>query len=797
MMCRRRNLVSASPSLLRTVMLVAVLWSGAATIANAQAATDTSFSYFADGPIPLIIHLDSLGIYAPGVPSSDSIVAIGRSVGLGVARSMGRGLYIAGLDEPRSRADLVALARDIVALGAGAVDLAGLVSRLPTHPSPMFVTDQFLVEFLPDVTQEEVDSLNAMHGVQVIARTALLENDYALTATPRSTLDALDLANLYHEDSLTRFAHPNFIRPGIPSSAFSNDPLFPDQWHLHNTAQHGGVTDADIDAPEAWQITNGSPNVVVAIVELGGFDTLNVDIAQNLWQNPGETPTDGLDNGDPWVKKDDVHGWDFQSCTGHPANAHTDTCGTKSFDDPMDMRHGTAVAGLAAGRGDNNVGITGVCPTCKMMLLRTGLGEWGTATTLRYAWEMGADVINLSWTGPLTGSVDGQLTNATTLGRGGNGAVVVAATWNNDVEYCTPHMVSHPQVITVSGSDNFDTRSSRTAYGHCLDLLAPGWARNDGSVTSSTGAILDHVSGIVTADRTTNAGYNNTKPELSGCLLTEDANQLDYTKCFSGASAATPIVSGVVGLMLSLDPTLTASDVMDILHRTADKIEYDDGGTPANCADDQNDAGYTPCPVGELSRSDTHGYGRVNAFCALRWIQGATDCAPLPGPEPDVTPDAPRTEIVEVGVRLGVAYVTGGADDQAIVTVPGGGPLARPVLYADWRIVSWLFLEGQLGFRNIINIGNTPDEGSLGAVLQPTLLFSVGGSSIYLGPHVALDRTSITGAPAVSEWGFGGAFGLRFKPLPYLSLRVESLYRNWSSLGLNEVGLAIASGVVF
>ncbi|MEZ5974762.1 MAG: hypothetical protein R3E96_07930 [Planctomycetota bacterium] len=66
-----------------------------------------------------------------------------------------------------------------------------------------------------------------------------------------------------------------------------NDPLYPDQIHLHNTGQLGGLPDADIDAPEAWDITRGSREFVVAIVDNGG-DHDHVDLIANRWENPEE-----------------------------------------------------------------------------------------------------------------------------------------------------------------------------------------------------------------------------------------------------------------------------------------------------------------------------------------------------------------------------------------------------------------------------------------------------------------------------------------------------------------------------
>ena len=152
-----------------------------------------------------------------------------------------------------------------------------------------------------------------------------------------------------------RYAEPDCIV--CLDETFPNDPDFGELWGLHNTGQTGGRPDADIDAPEAWDITTGSEAVIVAVVD-SGVDYRHPDLEANMWVNPGESgdgkETDGVDNdGNGYV--DDVYGYDFL------------------FDDPdpSDGKgHGTHVAGTIAAVGDNATGVVGINWTVKVMALR-------------------------------------------------------------------------------------------------------------------------------------------------------------------------------------------------------------------------------------------------------------------------------------------------------------------------------------------------------------------------------------------------------------------------------------------
>ena len=133
---------------------------------------------------------------------------------------------------------------------------------------------------------------------------------------------------------------PNAV---LYTSATPNDPSYTQLYGLNNTGQTGGTADADIDAPEAWDLSTGSRSIVVGVIDTG-VDYNHPDLAANIWTNPDEIPGDGIDNDhDGFV--DDVHGYDFVNNDGDPMDDHG---------------HGTHVAGTIAAAGNNGKGVTGV-----------------------------------------------------------------------------------------------------------------------------------------------------------------------------------------------------------------------------------------------------------------------------------------------------------------------------------------------------------------------------------------------------------------------------------------------------
>ena len=264
------------------------------------------------------------------------------------------------------------------------------------------------------------------------------------------------------------YIEPNFVFD--TSATYPNDPNFDQLWGLHNTGQLGGQPDADIDAPEAWDITTGSRSVVIAVID-SGVDYTHPDLANNIWVNPGEIPGDGIDNdGNGYI--DDVNGWDF---------AYGDA-------DPMDVDgHGTHVAGTIGASADNGIGVSGVAWDVQIMALK-GLGDTGTGSSadllaaVNYATMMRRDHgINVVATNNSWGGVGGysQAMFDAIEAAGREGVLFVAAagnfSLNNDVIPFYPASYDSDNIISVAATDMFNNLAGFSHVGATsVDIGAPG-----------------------------------------------------------------------------------------------------------------------------------------------------------------------------------------------------------------------------------------------------------------------------------------------------------------------------------
>jgi subtilisin family serine protease len=146
------------------------------------------------------------------------------------------------------------------------------------------------------------------------------------------------LIKLYAQSGLVEFAEPDYLVHAAVT--IPNDPRYLDGtlWGLNNTGQNGGTMDADIDAPEAWDIRTSASNIVVAVLDTG-IRTTHEDLAANLWTNP----------------LDGSHGWNALSGTNNPGD---------------DEGHGSLVAGIIGARGNNGRGVVGVAWSVQIMALK-------------------------------------------------------------------------------------------------------------------------------------------------------------------------------------------------------------------------------------------------------------------------------------------------------------------------------------------------------------------------------------------------------------------------------------------
>jgi len=330
----------------------------------------------------------------------------------------------------------------------------------------------------------------------------------------------------------------NFSREYLLTTT-PNDPLYWLQWAFNDKEL------AKLYFPEAWDITKGSSDIVIAVLDTG-FDVVHPDMA-------GKNTGNGYDFVDNDFGIQDSHG------------------------------HGTLVSGIEAANSYNGIGVVGACWNCKILPIRVcndndqdpyQCSHSRVVAGIHWAVDHGAKIINMSLAGSTTffGSIVWQDAIDYAYEKD---VVLVAAAGNHsenlDIPYTSyPAQANH--VIAVGAinknnqrcdnsadSCNWGGENAGSGYGYRLDVMAPG--------------SLD----IVSTDISGTAGF------VSG----------DYYANMGGTSAATPFVSGLVGLMYSINPTLKPDKVIQILH----------------------DSSYNIGPIEHPDRY--YGYGRINAYGAV------------------------------------------------------------------------------------------------------------------------------------------------------------------------------------
>ncbi|WP_199609699.1 S8 family serine peptidase [Flocculibacter collagenilyticus] len=333
-----------------------------------------------------------------------------------------------------------------------------------------------------------------------------------------SGISAKDAIAKLKNHPAVKYAEPDYI---VKAQVTPNDPSYDSLWGLHNEGQTGGTADADIDAPEAWEISTGSSDVIVAVIDTG-VDYSHPDLAANMWVNPGEIAGDGLDNdGNGYI--DDVHGINAINSSGDPMD---------------DNAHGTHVAGTIGAVGNNNEGVVGVNHEvsiigCKFL---DGAGSGSTSDAiecLNYMVTLKNSGVNVrltnnSWGG---GGSSQAMQDAISANEAAD-ILFIAAAGNSSVDNdSSPHYPSSYEnegVLSVASTTHTDSMSSFSNYGlTSTDLGAPG------------SSILSTVPG---------GGYDS----------------------FSGTSMATPHVAGAAALVLSVNPDLTHLELKDILMTSGD-----------------------------------------------------------------------------------------------------------------------------------------------------------------------------------------------------------------------------------
>ena len=228
----------------------------------------------------------------------------------------------------------------------------------------------------------------------------------------------------------------------------------------------------DIAATEAWNITTGSKDVLVGVIDTG-IDYSHPDLKGNMWSNPGETgldadgndrSTNGIDD-DNNGYVDDHQGWDFYNSDNDPMDGHS---------------HGTHCAGTIGAKGNNGIGVVGVNWDVSLVGLKV-FSDGGSTTAailaeaISYANTIGVDLTSNSWGGGgVSEAIRSSIQQADEAG-----ILFVAAAGNasadNDASPQYPSSYDLDNIIAVASTDRNDRLSSFSSYGRVnVDVGAPG-----------------------------------------------------------------------------------------------------------------------------------------------------------------------------------------------------------------------------------------------------------------------------------------------------------------------------------
>jgi len=357
-------------------------------------------------------------------------------------------------------------------------------------------------------------------------------------------------------------AQPNFMRY---SRAIPDDTLYNEQWHYPH-----------IRLPEAWDITTGDPNVIVAVIDSG--------ILANHPDFQGKL----------------VQGYDMISNAtnagdGNGVDSNPEDQGDRSLGDGSSSFHGTHVAGTVAAATNNNSGVAGVAWQSSIMPIRVLGREGGTSFDLIQAilYAAGlenasgqvptrrADVINMSLGG---GGFSSSEASAITAAR--NAGVIIVAAAGNSGTTNQEYPASYDGVVSVAAVNQSNTRTNYSNFGASIDVTAPGGDLDEDADQDGT---PDGVLSTIGNDRGSSITYGY--------------------RYYQGTSMSSPHVAGVAALMKSVAPNLTPADFDRVL-------------TEGRISDD----------LGTEGRDDDFGYGLINAMKAVSTAQelATGTLAPLP-----------------------------------------------------------------------------------------------------------------------------------------------------------------------
>lgn len=494
----------------------------------------------------------------------------------------------------------------IVKFKEGSFQTMGVLNSLQAQPVTTFRASGAMLVRFPKV----VDVKQMMHAM-----------------TMNSEIEYVELNQVYH------------------LNAMPNDPEFDKLYGLHNEGKTGGALDADIDGPEAWEVTRGSRDILVGVIDTG-VDYTHPDLVDNIWSNPGETgvdaegndkATNGIDDdGNGYI--DDHRGWDFFNDDNDPMDGHS---------------HGTHVSGTIGAVGNNGIGVAGVNWEVSIVGLKI-FSDAGRTTAdaivraIEYGTTLGIDMSNNSWGG---GGYSQAIKDAIAEANDA-GIFFIAAAGNsrndNDTRAYYPANYELDNIITVAATDHNDRLASFSSYGaKTVEIAAPG---------------------VNVYSTTPNGRYGN----------------------MSGTSMATPHVTGLMALVKSQYPDADMMALRDRVVNTGDRIDALSNrvmsGARINALNSLEDDDVPPNAPGNLAVDDS-GIRSVD----LSWDVAGDDGAEGRAARYDVRiSDRPMTDD-----NFGEAMAVAANTEQKSETRVAGTISGLPLNY-----------EGYVAVRAVDNLGN-------------------------------------------------------------------------------------------
>tara|TARA_B100001996_G_scaffold344831_1_gene300840 strand:- start:1688 stop:3292 length:1605 start_codon:yes stop_codon:yes gene_type:complete len=377
---------------------------------------------------------------------------------------------------------------------------------------------------------KHLNQLNKNNNVKSIKLTGNIKDKRTYAIELKSNKSYEEIIKMYKNTGQFEYVEENFKGEGHGNEFYPDDAYFNQQWSHNNDGSFANSTiDADIDSPAAWALTQGDPNLIVAILD-SGVKLDHPEFSGRIWLNENEIQNGTDTDSNNYI--DDINGgWDFANNDNDPTDDHG---------------HGTNVSGIAMASGNNNIGYAGVNWNSKMMVCKilddqnSGYYSWW-AEAIYYAVDNGASVINMSVGGNSSSTL---LSEAIDYAYNNNISVVVSTgNQNSSIQYPAKYSNS----FAIGSTDPDDTRSapffwdsnSGSNYGPELDFVAPG----------------NFIYGL---NHLSNTNYNY---------------------YWGGTSQAAPHVAGLISLLISEVPSLTPENIREILINSSEDLIGDESDT--------------------------------------------------------------------------------------------------------------------------------------------------------------------------------------------------------------------------